>query len=164
MEVRDAARCWALSRGPRPWDRESAEAGLHAWLEVSDGSAFADDLRVALVSVLTPDRRPHLANASVALQPSELVALGCPEVPVVLHWILSPELLPLVGADVPVCGAERAWRFGCVPPCMLGAEALSSVSFPSEDCAVFCRLLHDVRGDGPLARRFRHVRHAASAF
>ena len=122
-----------------------------------DGPAFADDLRVALLSVKSPDRRPHLANVSVALQPAELTALGCLKPTMVLHWILSPELLPLVGTDVPVCGADRAWRFGCVPPCMLGAETLSSVSFPSEDCAVFCRLLHDVRGDGPLARRFRHL-------
>ena len=74
-----------------------------------------------------------------------------PEVPVVLHWILSPELLPLVGADVPVCGAERAWRFGCVPPCMLGAETNASVSFPSEDCAVFCQLLNDAQDPGSVS-------------
>ena len=124
---------------------------------MSDGPAFADDLRVALLSVRTPDRRPHLANASVALQPSELTALGCTEPTMVLHWILSPELLPLVGTDVPVCGANRAWRFGCVPPCMLGAETSASVSFLSEDCAVFCQLLNDAHGDGPLAGRFRQL-------
>ena len=71
-----------------------------------------------------------------------------------LHWILSPELLPLVGGDIPVCGADRAWRFGCVPPCMLGAAASDLVSFPSEDCAVFCKRLGEARGDGAPSGHF----------
>ena len=156
-EVRGAARRWTLSRGPRLWDQEGAEAGLCTWLQMPDGPAFADDLRVALLSVKSPDRRPHLANASVALQPAELTALGCLKPTMVLHWILSPELLPLVGTDVPVCGADWAWRFGCVPPCMLGADTSDSVSFLTEDCAIFCHLLDDAHTGGLLAGQFRKL-------
>ena len=75
----------------------------------------------------------------------------------VLHWILSPELLPLVGSDAPVCDAERAWRFGCVPPCMLNAATIDSVVFPSADCALFCTLLSDTRGGDALLGRFRQL-------
>ena len=156
-ETRRVARRWAHSRGLRLWDPDGAEAGLHAWLRMSDGPAFAEDLRIALLSVRTPERRPHLANASVAFQPPEMAALGYTEPTMVLHWILSPELLPLVDSDIPVCSADRAWRFGCVPPCMLGAETSDSVSFPSEDCAVFCKLLGEARGDGAPSRHFRRL-------
>ena len=156
-ETHSVARRWALSHSLRLWNHGGAEAGLHAWLQMSDGPAFAEDLRVTLLSVQTPDRQPHLTNVSVAFQPAELAALGCLEPAVVLHWILSPELLPLVGSDIPVCGADRVWQFSCVPPCMLGAETSAPVSFPSEDCAVFCELLGKAHGDGTPSRHFQQL-------
>ena len=75
----------------------------------------------------------------------------------VLQRILSPELLPLVSNDVPVCGADRAWRFGCVPPCLLGAEARDSVVFPSKDCALFCELLSETCDDSVPSMHFRRL-------
>ena len=75
----------------------------------------------------------------------------------VLHWILSPELLPLVGGDTPVCGADRAWRFGCVPPCLLGAATCDSADFPSDDCALFCTLLSEACGGGLSFAPFRKL-------
>ena len=75
----------------------------------------------------------------------------------VLHWILSPELLPLVGNDTPVCGADWAWRFGCVPPCLLGAATHDSADFPSDDCALFCTLLRETCDDGVPSKHFRKL-------
>ena len=155
-----AARCWAHAHDQGPLHRNTAEADLHAWLQMPDAPVFATDLRVALLSVRGPERRPHLTNASVAFQPPELAALGYASPTMVLHWILSPELLPLVGNDVPVCGADRAWRFGCVPPCLLSAEtrdSIDSVTFPSMDCALFCKLLGETRDDGVPSRHFREL-------
>ena len=117
-----------------------------AWLRQPADAAFAADLKAALLSVRHSDRHPHLSNASVAFQPSELEDLGYSVPVVVLHWILSPELLPLTGGDTPVCGADRAWRFGCVPPCLLSAPACASAAFPSDDFALFCTLLSDADG------------------
>ena len=139
--TRKAAQRWVLARDWGLWCHCEAEADLRAWLQLPDATAFVTDLKVALLSVRNPDRRPHLTNASVAFQPSEIAALGYSTPTVVLHWILSPELLPLVGDDTPVCGADRAWRFGCVPPCLLGAATCDSADFPSDDCALFCTLL-----------------------
>ena len=119
-----------------------------------DAPAFTTDLRVALMSVRSPNRRPHRTNASVAFQQPEIAALGYSAPTTVLHWILSPELLPLVGNDTPVCGADRAWRFGCVPPCLLGADTRDSADFPSEDCALFCALLSGTCDDGVPSRHF----------
>ena len=97
---------------------------------------------------------PHLSNASVAIQPAELLALGYSGPVVVLHWIFSLELLPLAGGDTPVCGAARAWRFRCVPPCLLGASTCGSADFPSDDCALFCALLSEEHGGATPSRPF----------
>ena len=86
---------------------------------------------------------------------SELAGLGYSVPMVVLHWILSPELLPLAGGDTPVCGADRAWRFRCVPPCLLGASTCDSADFPSDDCALFCTLLGEVNDNGDSFAPFR---------
>ena len=141
--TRVAARRWVGQRDLGLWGHSEAEIDLRAWLQLPDAPAFAADLKVALLSVRHPERRPHLSNESVAFQPSELEALGYSVPTVVLHWILSPELLPLVGNDTPVCGAERDWRFGCVPPCPLSASAYDSADFPSDKCALFCRMLSE---------------------
>ena len=130
---------------------------MQAWLQLPDATAFAADLKVALLSVRHPERRPHLSNASVAFQPSELEALGCSTPTVVLHWILSPELLPLAGDDTPACGADRAWRFGYVPPCLLGASTYDSAGFPLDDCALFCTLLSEAYDDGISFTPFRKL-------
>ena len=86
-----------------------------------------------------------------------MAALGCTKPAMVLHWILSLELLPLMGSNILVCSADRAWRFGCVPPCMLGTVMSDSVSFPSEDCAIFCKLLGEAHSDGVHSRHFRRL-------
>jgi hypothetical protein len=40
---------------------------------------------------------------------------------------------------------------------MLGAGTSDSVSFLTEDCAIFCHLLDDAHAGGPLAGRFRKL-------
>ena len=136
--TREAARRWIHARDQGLWSHCDVEATLRAWLRQPPAAAFAEDLRVALLSVRRPERHPHLSNASVAFQPSELAGLGYSAPTVVLHWILSPELLPLTDNGTPVCSADRAWRFGCVPPCLLGASTCSA-DFPSDNCALSAR-------------------------
>ena len=115
-------RCWMRTHDHRPLHCSTAAASLCTWLQLSDASAFIEDLCVTLLSVRGPERQPHLTNTSVAFQLHKLAALGYASPALVLHWILSPELLPLVSDDIPVCGADCAWRFGCVPLCLLSAE------------------------------------------
>ena len=140
-DTRSAASHWVAARNRDLWSLRDGEAALCEWLEQPSGAAFAEDLRVALSSAQHPDCHPHLSSTSVAFQPSELEAFGYSALVVVLHWIFLLELLPLGGGDAPVCGADRAWRFGCVPPCLACASTCTTAVFPSDDCVLFCALL-----------------------
>ena len=54
-----------------------------------------------------------------------------------------------------MCGADRAWRFGCVPPCLLSTSTCDSADFPSDDCALFCTLLSEMHDDSTSFAPFR---------
>ena len=63
---------------------------------------------------------------------------------VVLHWISSIAFMPICGSDVPVCGAFRAWRFGCIHPLLLEdakrARWRLHSTHASRDCRLECEL------------------------
>ena len=120
------------------WRFHAGEAELRSWLEQAPETAFAADLQAALPSEQPchSERHSHLSNMSMAFRPAELAALGYEQPVLVLHWIFSLELLPLVGDGTLVCGVDLAWRFGCVPPCLVGSSACDGTVSPSDDCAV----------------------------
>ena len=82
-------------------------------------------------------RAPHMSNLSVPVHKSVLREAGFSEEYAVLHWIGSLALLSVCGDDVPVCGAYRAWRFGCVHPgALAGADATPAGALDA-DCSLF---------------------------
>ena len=109
---------WLAGRDLGQTSRVTGEDVLRAWVKEDSACAFRADLRYCLADG-EAYCGPHMTNLSVALQESALRDAGDDSDWVVLQWISSIAFMPICGSDVPVCGAFRAWRFGCVHPLLL---------------------------------------------